>query len=260
MKFDMHCHTKEGSIDSTVSIKRYIELLQAQDFGGMLVTDHNSYKGYDYWKQHKSEMPQDFTVLRGIEYDTKDAGHYIVIMPDGIDLKVLKMRGMSLETLIKIVHNFGGVLGPAHPFGVRSASAMFFKKLKRNPKILRELDFLEGFNTCEKEKANRIAQTLARRYGLQCFAGSDSHREKYVGTAYTVFDRDISCNNDLIEAVKEHGVAAYGGIERKFLKKHKLRNAFYTTWSFKAYNRSLGFLYTPVRNHKLKKLSTHHGA
>ena len=28
MKFDMHCHTKAGSIDSKISIERYIELLQ----------------------------------------------------------------------------------------------------------------------------------------------------------------------------------------------------------------------------------------
>lgn len=49
MKFDMHCHTKGGSIDSSVSVERYIELLSAQGFDGMLITDHDSYKGYRKW-------------------------------------------------------------------------------------------------------------------------------------------------------------------------------------------------------------------
>lgn len=258
MKFDMHCHTKEGSIDSRTPIKKYIELLQEQGFSGMLITDHDSYKGYEYWYTHRSEMPEDFVVLKGIEYDTKDAGHYIVIMPDNVHLPVLKTRGMSVDMLIKLVHHYGGILGPAHPFGVRSASAMFFKRVHRNPELLHEFDFLEGFNTCETVKANRLAQALARCHNLQCFGGSDSHREKYVGTAFTVFDRDVKCNDDLIAAVKDRGVAAFGGKEREFLRKHKARNAFYATCSFKAYNRSLSFLFTPVRKHKLKSLNFHH--
>ena len=46
MKFDMHCHTKAGSIDAKVPLERYIEILKEKGFGGMLVTDHDSYRGY----------------------------------------------------------------------------------------------------------------------------------------------------------------------------------------------------------------------
>ena len=50
MKFDMHCHTKAGSIDSKIPIDRYIRLLQEQGFDGMLVTDHDSYgRGGDWF-------------------------------------------------------------------------------------------------------------------------------------------------------------------------------------------------------------------
>ena len=38
MKFDMHCHTKAGSIDAKVPLERYIEILKEKGFGGMLVT------------------------------------------------------------------------------------------------------------------------------------------------------------------------------------------------------------------------------
>ena len=83
MKFDMHCHTKEGSPDGRIPIKEYILELKKQGFDGMLVSDHNSYNGYRYWKKHREEMPE-FIVLKGIEYDTIDAGHILVILPTGV--------------------------------------------------------------------------------------------------------------------------------------------------------------------------------
>lgn len=52
MKIDMHCHVKEGSIDSRVSMEEYIQLLQSRGFGGMVITDHDTYNGYRYWKKN----------------------------------------------------------------------------------------------------------------------------------------------------------------------------------------------------------------
>ncbi|MDD4376723.1 MAG: PHP domain-containing protein [Eubacteriales bacterium] len=259
MKFDMHCHTKAGSIDSKVSIENYINILKEKGFDGLLVTDHDSYKGYKYWKNNKEAMKhQDFVVLQGVEYDTRDAGHFLVIMPDDVHLRVLQIRGMSVDMLTKIVHHFGGILGPAHPFGVRSSSAMFFNKMKKNPHIINDFDFLEGFNTCESPESNRVAQLLAKRYDKPCTGGSDSHEEKYVGMAYTEFDADIRCNDDLIAAIKNGDILGFGGTEREYTKKAKHKNAFYGVWGFKAYNWSLGLLYTPYRQHKIKKLALHH--
>ena len=51
MKIDMHCHVKEGSIDSRVPLEEYIRLLQEKGFGGMVITDHDTYNGYRYWKK-----------------------------------------------------------------------------------------------------------------------------------------------------------------------------------------------------------------
>lgn len=47
----------------------------------MLVSDHNSYNGYRYWRDHiKGKKYTDFVVLKGIEYDTNNAGHFLVIL------------------------------------------------------------------------------------------------------------------------------------------------------------------------------------
>lgn len=256
MKFDLHCHTKSGSIDARVSLERYIELLKQQGFHGMLVTDHDSYRGYRQWRNSVSSLQAgSFVVLEGIEYDTKDAGHFLVIMPDGVQLDLLRIRGMSIEQLIHVVHHMGGILGPAHPFGSKSSSAMFFKKVRRNPRIFYEFDFVEGFNTCESAQANRIARLMAARYGKPCTGGSDSHEEKYVGMAYTEIDADIRNNDDLIEAILEHRITDFGGTVRDFTRKARHKNAFYAVWGFKVYNRSLCFLFTPRRNHRIRKLS-----
>lgn len=279
MKFDMHCHTKAGSIDASVSVERYIELLSAQGFDGMLITDHDSYKGYHRWmrkhgksfwhlehleeqigktlhrEQAKSrEGETEFCVLAGIEYDTKDAGHFIVIMPDHIRLRILQIRGMSVEKLIYLVHRFGGVLGPAHPFGQRSSSAMFFKKIKSKPEILQKVDFIEGFNTCEREESNRLASALAGKLGKPCTGGSDAHNEAYVGMAYTLIDRRITCNNDLIAAIREGQIAQWGGQVRDRTRKAEMKDAFYSVWGFKVYNRGLGVLFAPYRKYRMRKL------
>ena len=82
LKYDFHCHTRNGSLDAKVDILQYAELLKEKGFAGMMVTDHNSYNGYRAWQRIRRETGgiPGFTVLRGIEYDTLDAGHILVVM------------------------------------------------------------------------------------------------------------------------------------------------------------------------------------
>ena len=68
----------------------------------MLVSDHNSYNGYRYWRDHiKGKKYTDFVVLKGIEYDTNNAGHFLVILPEGVKPRILEMRGMPVELLTR---------------------------------------------------------------------------------------------------------------------------------------------------------------
>ena len=257
IKFDLLCHTKAGSIDARISIERYIEILKSRGFSGMLVTDHDTYKGYRYYDRNCRASTENFTVLAGVEYDTKDAGHILVIMPDGIFLPVLKVRGMSLARLTHLVHQYGGILGPAHPFGTRYNSALLLRKIRKNPHLVAHFDFIEGFNTCESPEANLKAQALAKSYHKPCVGGSDSHKEDYVGMAFTAFQQQITCNNDLIAAITGGGIISFGGTERTMLPKHKKRHSLAASFGFRAYNRSLGVLYSPYRQLKLRKLPLH---
>lgn len=172
----------------------------------MLVTDHNSYKGYEKWKEISSKLSlkRPFTVLKGIEYDTSDGGHFIAILPDNIHCKLLEIRGMTLNELEKLVHGLGGILGPAHPYDTGYYAYMNTSAHKKRPELLHHFDFIESFNSCAKPLANQRASELAKKLNKTFFAGSDAHRLSVVGSAFTEFEERILTNNDLIHAVKNH--------------------------------------------------------
>lgn len=258
MKFDMHCHTREGSIDCKVRVEDVILDLKQKGFDGMLVCDHNSYNGYRAWKKNwKGKEYDDFVVLKGIEYDTIDAGHILVIMPEGVHLKILELRGLPVQFLIEIVHSNNGILGPAHPCGEKYLSILNTRKHRNQLAVMDKFDFLEGFNACENPESNRRAAQIADQFGLPCFGGSDAHREDCVGLGFTTFNRQIRSESDLIVLVRKKGSEACscgGAYYEKTTKERIGRVNGLLVQSFWFYNR-LGSLWRHrKRNTELKKL------
>lgn len=248
MKFDMHCHTKEGSLDGKVAIEDYITTLKKKGFGGMMVSDHNSYNGYRKWKNTiKGKKFQDFVVLKGIEYDTIDAGHILVMMPENVKLKILELRGLPVQFLIDIVHKHQGILGPAHPCGEKYLSITNTRKHRNQLAVMDKFDFVEAFNACESPESNARARMLGENFGKPCFGGSDAHKLDCIGLAYTEFPDTVSCESDVIACVKKHEVGDCGGSYYKGTTKEKIGPVNHLlVESFWFYNR-LGSLY---RRHK----------
>ncbi len=247
MKIDMHCHTKEGSLDGKIPIAQYIDLLKEYGIHGMLVSDHNSYNGYRYWNSHKEEMPSDFVVLKGIEYDTIDAGHILVILPTGVKVPLLELRGLPVSLLIDIVHRHGGILGPAHPCGEKFLSLTNNRKFRKQKSVLERFDFVETFNSCEPESSNEGARLLAEAYGKPGFGGSDSHRPNCVGTAYTCFDEEIRTETDLINYILSGSPTSTGGYYYHGTTREKIgKMNQLLVFSFWFYNKGSGLL----RKHK----------
>lgn len=209
MRFDMHCHTKEGSLDGKVPVEEFIDILIEKGYGGMLITDHDSYNGYRAWKRNPiCQRKENFVVLKGIEYDTIDAGHILVIMPEGIKLPILELRGLPVQFLIKIVHKSGGILGPAHPCGVKFMSIFNTRKHRNRPEVIEQFDFIEGFNSCKDPESNQRAMEIAERYGKPAFGGSDAHKADCIGLGATEFNETVTCESELIRLVRERGSQA----------------------------------------------------
>ena len=217
MKFDMHLHTREGSPDGMVSLADSVSRLKELGFGGLLTADHDTYNGYRQWKYNLKDKEQSgFVVLKGIEYDTYDLGHFLVIMPVGMKLRVLEERGMPAAALIKLVHHYGGILGPAHPFGERYLSALSTMEAARISEarirnIVRQFDFLEIYNACETDGTNSKAQALAEEYHIPGTGGSDAHRRECVGMGWAELPDGIRNENDLIAYIRQRPVIECGG-------------------------------------------------
>ena len=205
--YDMHCHTKEGSPDSKVSIEEYICILREKGFSGMLISDHDSYRGYTAYLSNglKVKYP-DFTVLKGIEYDTLDAGHILCIMPESVDVKLLEIRGLPVAVLINLVHHFGGILGPAHPYGEKYLSFSHTIQKAVLSHVMDQFDFVEGFNACEPEESNYPAAFWAKKYGKPVFGGSDAHWLDCVGLGYTSIPEKVTNRDELIAFVQHRGL------------------------------------------------------
>ncbi len=258
MKFDMHCHTKEGSLDGKVPIERFIWTLKEKGFDGMLITDHNSYNGYRVWKKRlKDRKFRDFVVLKGIEYDTIDAGHILVIMPEDVKLRILELRGLPVQFLIDIVHKNGGILGPAHPCGEKYLSITNTRKHRNQLAVMDKFDFIEGFNACESPESNQRAGQIAEIFEKPVFGGSDAHKEDCIGLGATQFAGRISCESELIALVKEKGRAACscGGVYYERTTKQKIGSAHkLLLQSFWLYNHVGSIIRYHRRKLELKKL------
>ena len=208
MRFDMHCHTSEGSLDARVSIFTVVDQLKAKGFDGVLITDHNSYRGYETWVESGRE---DFVVLKGIEYDTSDAGHMIIIMPQYADTSIFLHRGMNLKKLLEVVHRLGGMVGPAHPYSYSKFGIFNHHKWRRQKAVTHRFDFIEAFNSCTFRFSNNHAAKLARVYHRPAFGGSDNHRLSGIGLGYTDISANIRNNDDLLNALQNGASFKAGG-------------------------------------------------
>lgn len=255
MKLDMHCHTKEGSPDCKLELLENIRLLKEKGFHGMLITDHDSYKAYRYYKK-LPRKPEDFVVLKGIEYDTIDAGHMLIIMPTGVKLPILELRGLPVILLIEIVHHYGGIIGPAHPCGEKFLSIRSTLRDKIAKNIFKKFDFVEGYNACEDADSNMRAMRLAREHDLPCFGGSDSHKPNGVGFGYTILQENISDETDLINYIRSGKATMVGGCHYEHTTKAKLgRVNKVLVYSFWFYNRASALFRRKSRN--LELMETH---
>ena len=251
MKLDMHCHTKEGSPDCKLELLENIEILKKKGFHGMLITDHDSYRAYRYYSKLPNK-PENFVVLKGIEYDTIDAGHMLIIMPSNIKLHILELRGLPIALLIEIVHHYGGIIGPAHPCGEKFLSICNTLRGKIAKNIYKKFDFIEGYNACEDADSNMRAMRLAKEYGLPCFGGSDSHKASCAGFGYTILQENITNETDLINYVRSGKAIMVGGIHYEHTTKAKLGKVNNVlVYSFWVYNRTLALLRRKARNIEL---------
>lgn len=99
-----------------------------------------------------------------------------------------------------------------------------------------------------------LARDLAKRYHKPAIAGSDAHKVKYIGTAYTDIDYTIKGNNDFINAVRLKKIAGCRCRDEVYSEPKVVTKILPVSLAWKVYNYGLGFLKAYSRKVNLKNL------
>ncbi len=183
MKFDLHIHSVYSG-DSKCTPKEILRTAEKRGLDGIAILDHNSIKGYEVAKK----IETDLIIVPGIEITTP-VGHVI-----GFGLQEEVGRQSSIEDAIDTIRDHSGLAIAAHPY--RFWSGIGEKNVLQN-----DWDGIEGLNGRGWGIRNRQARALAERLDLPITGGSDSHRLKTIGKAYTLTDK-VDDWEDIIKRIK----------------------------------------------------------
>lgn len=193
MIIDLHIHTNRSSRCSALSPEELIPTAMGLGLDGVGVTEHSVHRGaqivYDMAHEHA------LVVFRGVEVYTPE-GDMLVY---GISSEV--EPDMDFEKLYAMVRSEGGVIIAAHPTRGYWGHHRKYKG-STSEEVLARLDAVETHNAGCKRDLNEQAAEKAARLGLVSVGGSDAHVKNAVGQCLTVFERDFSTEEELVEEVR----------------------------------------------------------
>lgn len=190
--FDLHVHSCY-SYDCKSSPKDIFKIAKKKQLSGLAITDHNVVKFHQ--NEHDSK---GLLVVPGIEISTSK-GHVI-----GLGISTTIKRKLSVKETVEKIIELGGFPIIPHPFD-------FTRK-----GIGKELHEIRGIGietingSCPLGWFNKKAKRWAEKNHLPETGGSDSHRLKDIGIAYTVFENEIESIDELIETIRKGKSKAQG--------------------------------------------------
>lgn len=217
MKFDLHIHSCYSG-DSDSAPEDIVRIAKDRDLDGLAILDHNTLRGYR--KAVKSSL--DLIVVPGIEVSTPD-GHVLAI---GIQEEI--GRRPSISEALDAIKDHGALAIAAHPY--RFASGIGEKKILKY-----SWDGIEGLNGRGWTVRNRQARSLAERLDLPVTGGSDSHRLKTVGKAYTILD-EVANWEDVVQKIKK-GETEVEGESRTLVQTFFYVKRTLTRWALRGFER-----------------------
>ncbi len=184
MKFDLHVHSTYSD-DSDITPREIIKIAKTKDLDGIAFSDHNTLDGY-----FKAEdLDTDIIIVPAMEVSTLE-GH---VMALGVQEEIEER--LSIDATTEKIREKGGLSIAVHPH--RFWSGLGEKNVRDN-----DWDAIEGLNGRSWERENKKAQKMAEELGHPITGGSDAHRLKSIGEAYTLFE-GVGDWEDVIEEVKK---------------------------------------------------------
>ena len=189
----IHVHT-DYSYDSNISLPTLARFAEAEGFGCIAVTDHDTIEG-----ARRLQAMTTAKVIIGEEVTARE-GHLI-----GLFLQERVRPGMSAEDTALAIREQGGLVLLPHPF-VR----MFGCGLGRLAWVLADLfDAVEVNNAQNLRVApERRAHRYANRLGMAKYAGADTHLASSIAPCYQImhnFDGPVEFIESLRAAELKEG-------------------------------------------------------
>ncbi len=190
--FDLHTHSFYSS-DCKSHPKDIIKQAVQRKLSGLAITDHNTTKFH-----HQDYKDDRLIILAGVEISTK-SGHII-----GLGLKDDVKKGLSVEETIEKILDMNGLPIASHPFDFTR------KGIGRKIYSLKEITVETLNGSSPFDYFNDRAKKWAAQNSLPVTGGSDSHRIKDIGMAYTVFDNEVNNIDDAIEQIRRRKTTVGG--------------------------------------------------
>lgn len=195
-KIDLHVHSKFSGDNYSEPEETVLHAIEI-NLQGIAFTEHYSYEASEHAEKLREKYKDKITILRGVEFSSGE-GHCLVF---GVNTDKLSLKHASIEEVIKVVSENGGVVIPSHPFRGSNSLGDKIEQVKG-------ITALEGCNGYSHHSQNMKAIEAAKRLKLPYTGGSDAHEPKEAGACFTEFDDDVTYENllDMLKAGNYHGV------------------------------------------------------
>ncbi len=192
IRFDLHVHSNY-SRDCKSKPEDIIKEAKIRGLAGLAITDHNSVKFHQNW--HSVDQ---LIIIPGVEVSTK-SGHII-----GLGIKEPIQKYLTVEETVEKINDLNGLAIASHPFD--------FTRKGIGKKIygLKEIAVETMNGSSPFKRFNVKAQKWAKKAELPVTGGSDAHRVKDIGMAYTILDQEISSVDELIELIRKRKTKSGG--------------------------------------------------
>ena len=201
MQFDLHVHSKY-SYDCKSEPNLILKVAKTKGLAGIAITDHNNVK----FHISASSYETDIIVIPGIEVSTK-RGHIL-----GLGIKENIPTGLEVIETIELIKDLGGVAVIAHPFDfLRHGIGKVVYKLPKTPIETHNGATLFSF-------MNRKAERWANKMSWPKVGGSDAHRLKDIGLAFTEINEEIETGEELLELIEKGKTSGNGSHLSPFQK------------------------------------------
>lgn len=189
-KIDMHSHTR-GS-DGTGTPEQIALAAKQAGIDVLCLTDHHTNLTDEVKRVAQALRDVGIVPIIGIEYSTAQ-GHLLIY---GVDVPLDAWgRYPDMQAVIDDVNALGGACVVPHPYkGYQRAIRDGVKYLRG----LAAIEVLNGQVECAEPETNRKARAAAEAFNVPMCAGSDAHVPSKVGMTYTLFDADITTEEQFI--------------------------------------------------------------